>query len=1069
MSYDRQEGTFPLLRYPAPATLLAMGGGMTVASGNPSAGLATGDSDVVRVEILGSVRAWRGERQIAFSSPGQRTVLGLLSLAGGRPMPRAELVDALWDDSRPPPTATNVIQTHVKNLRRLLEPDRRSHTRSVVLPRVGDGYALGVPAQHLDLLLFRELASAAAEARRRDDLADAARLWQRALALWRGAPLVDVPSLARYPKVVALVEERRAAVCRYGEVMIALGRTADVLPALEEAVAISPLDETAQGLLIRAHHAMGRRDRAVAAFRDARERLVEELGVEPGPDLTSVYRAALRSPDQTTPARRAERPPTPKPRPPAPAQLPADVSGFIGRSAELSMLDRLLRPRAERSAPAPVPTVVLSGTAGVGKTALALHWGHRVRPRFPDGQLYVNLRGYDINQPMPPQEALAGFLRALGVPGPEVPFDLDECAARYRSELDGRRMLIVLDNAASVDQTRPLLPGSPSCSVVVTSRDTLAGLVARHGADRVELDLLSAADAVDLLWRTLGERVARESEAAATLASRCARLPLALRVAAELVLTRPAVPLAVLVGELADQQRRLHLLDAGGDPRTGVRTVLSWSYQQLPPAAARAFRMLGLHPGPDIDRYAAAALFGTAPEPARELLDTLARVHLVRPEGDHRYGFHDLLRAYAAECAATDESATALTAALDRLFDYELFAATAAMDTLYPAERHRRPRAARQPVEPAPFPDPPAAREWLDTERAGLVATSVRAAECGRPDHAVRMTLSVLRYLESGGYFAEAERMHEHALVAARGAGDPVAEAHLLTGLAVMCAQQGRYVPSIERLGQAVALCREHGDSAGEARALGNLGHVQQRQGRYREAAEALRAALLLCQRVGDPAGEARAAGNLGHVLLRQGAHREAAVNLRRAALLCRRIADTTGEAYALASLGDLHLRNGRLLTAAGRYLRSLALFEAVGDPAGEALALDGLGRVRLRQGDHTSALSAIGQALTQLRQVGDRAGEASSTNSLGEALHRLGQVVRARSPHVTALTLAAEIGDPYEQARAHAGLARGYQTTGDRERALTHWSSANALYLKLGVPEVAESREQLTILGHRS
>ncbi|MDG4786595.1 tetratricopeptide repeat protein [Micromonospora sp. WMMD1102] len=1027
-----------------------------------------GGVDRVRLEILGPVRAWRGGHEIAFSAPGQRAVLGLLALAAGRPMPRAEIVDALWEGGEPPPSATNVIQTHVKNLRRLLEPDRRTHTASVVLPRVGDGYAVGVPARNLDLCVFRELAGAAAEAHRRDDLPGSVRLWQRALALWRAAPLVDVPSLAGHPKVVALAEERRAAVGRYGEVMIALGRAADVLPALEEVAASSPLDETAQALLLRAYHALGRRDRAVAVYRTARSRLVDELGVEPGPELAAAYRDALRAAEPTgpPPAPPAATRAGPDDPPPVPAQLPADVPGFSGRATELSRLDDLLAgSRRRRSG---VPVVVLAGTAGVGKTALALRWGHHARHRFPDGQLYVNLRGYDVDRPMPPQEALAGFLRALGVPGTEVPFELDECAARYRSELDGRRMLIVLDNAASVEQARPLLPGSASCAALVTSRDTLAGLVARDGAERIELGLLSSADSVELLWHTLGDRVAHEPTAAAALAERCAHLPLALRVAAELVLTRPTAPLSVLVAELADQQHRLRLLDAGGDPRTGVRAVLSWSYQQLPAATARAFRMLGPHPGPDVDRYAAAALFDTEPESARHLLDTLARANLVQPAGNHRYTFHDLLRAYATERCAADEPASTVDAALDRLFDYELAAVTAAIDTLYPAERHRRAPVDRPPVAPPPMPDPQVARGWLDAERPALVATAVRAAERGRSSHAVRLTLTLLRYLESGGYFAEAERMHTHALAAARQAGDRVTEAHLLTGLAVMYAQQGRYTPSTARLREAVALARENGDSAAEARALGNLGYVQQRQGRYDEAVEALRSALLLCRRVGDPAGETRAGGNLGHVLLRQGSYREAGVYLRTSIVLCRRIADATGEAYALTSVGELHLRGGRLLTAAGRHRRALALFEAVGDPAGKALALDGLGRVRLRQGDHEAALDLVEQALTLLRRVGERAGEASTTNSLGEILHLMGRQGPARTQHSTALSLATEIGDSYEQARAHAGLGRTYLAGGDHGRAETHRSSASALYRMLGVPEATGSGDESAHLDQR-
>jgi hypothetical protein len=351
-----------------------------------------------------------------------------------------------------------------------------------------------------------------------------------------------------------------------------------------------------------------------------------------------------------------------------PAQLPADVAAFTGRQDELAGLDQLLATvnRATGSATGltTVTTAAVSGTAGVGKTALAIRWAHRVRGQFPDGQLYVDLRGYDPEQPVLPAEALHGFLAGLGVPGPEIPSALDDRAARFRTETAGRRMLVVLDNAATVDQVRPLLPGSPTCFVLVTSRNSLPGLVARHGAVRLDLDLLPLEDAAALLSALLGSRVTAEPAAATTIALQCARLPLALRVAAEFAIAHPATPLGRIVEELADERRRLDLLDAGGDRYTAVRAVFSWSYRNLPAKTARAFRLLGRHPAPDLDPPAAADVMQTSLDGARQLLDQLASAHLIQHTGRNptetgRYGMHDLLRAYATQLASTEDPPTA--------------------------------------------------------------------------------------------------------------------------------------------------------------------------------------------------------------------------------------------------------------------------------------------------------------------------------------------------------------------------------------------------------------------------
>ncbi|MDQ3989328.1 MAG: tetratricopeptide repeat protein, partial [Actinomycetota bacterium] len=608
-----------------------------------------------------------------------------------------------------------------------------------------------------------------------------------------------------------------------------------------------------------------------------------------------------------------------------PAQLPADVDVFTGRTAELAELDHLLTFAPAQTDPTDaagenstaVVISAVSGTAGVGKTALALRWAHRIRTEFPDGQLYVNLRGYDPDQPLSPADALARFLRALGVAGADIPPEVDERAASYRSLLDGRRILIVLDNASSVEQVRPLLPGTPSALVVVTSRDSLAGLVARDGAQRLDLDLLPPQDAVALLGALIGGRVEAEPDAAATLAGQCARLPLALRVAAELAATRPATSLAQLVGELADEQRRLDLLDAGGDPRTAVRPVFSWSYLHLPAEATRAFRLLGLHPGPDFDLYAAAALTHISVEQAQHLLDLLARAHLIQTTGSNRYVMHDLLRAYATNLAADEDSEQERWAAVTRLFDHYLATAAAAMDTLHPHEQHRRPRIAPPATPTPPLADPAAARAWLDAERVTLTAVCAHTASRGWPGHTTGLARILFRYLEVGGHCPDALTIHTHALHAGRHAGDRAAQARALTSLGVVYWQQGYYPQAAEHHQQALAVSREIGYLAGEANALSNLGLVYRRQGHYRQAAEHHQQALALFREIGHRDGEANALGNLGTVYRRQGRYPQAVIHLQQALALSQEIGYHAGEAYALSSLGGVHRRQGRYPQAA--------------------------------------------------------------------------------------------------------------------------------------------------------
>jgi tetratricopeptide (TPR) repeat protein len=790
-----------------------------------------------------------------------------------------------------------------------------------------------------------------------------------------------------------------------------------------------------------------------------------------------------------------------------PAQLPADVSVFTGRVEELAELDCLLA--ASRSAPSGDSTAVVisavSGTAGVGKTALALRWAHRVRGEFPDGQLYVNLRGYDPGPPMSAGDALAGFLRALGLGGQDIPLEVDERAGAYRSLLAGRRMLVVLDNAADGGQVRPLLPGTSSCVVVVTSRDAMAGLVARDGARRLDLDLLPLGDAVALLRTLIGERVVAEPAAAVTLAGQCARLPLALRVAAELAASRPGAGLAELVAELADEQRRLDLFDAGGDSHTAVRPVFSWSYRHLSTPAARAFRLLGLHPGPDLDSYAAAALCATSRDQIQPLLDLLARAHLLAPMGHGRYGMHDLLRAYATHLAIAEDSEQEREAALTRLFDHYLATAAAAMDTLHPAEKHRRPRISLPTTPIPPVTEPTTARAWLDAERATLTAACGYTSAHGWSSHTTRLADTLFRYLETGGHYPDALTIHTHARHAAHHTRDRAAEAHALTNLGVIHLRQDRYQQAIDHLQQALtlarttgdrnsearaltnlgltfellgdyeqagdqhrqalALVREISDRAAEARTLSNLGIIDQRQGRYQQAGDQHRQALALAREISDRAAEAHTLSNLGAVERCQGHYGQATDHLQRALTLFGELGDRTGQAYTLDDLGVVDQRQGDYQQAAERHQRALTLFRELGDRSGEAYALDHLGVVDQRLGHYQQAGERFRSALALFGELGDRGGEARTRNDVGENYYATGQLAEARCAHTAALGMAAQIGDRYEQARAHDGLGSAHHAGGDREQARRHWREALTLYTGLSVPEAEDVRAQLAAL----
>ncbi len=985
--------------------------------------------------VLGAVEARVNGQPVDLGHARQRSVLGVLLVEAGRPVPVDQVIDRVWGEDAPQ-RAAGALYSYLSRLRRAV-----GVAPGVGMERRPGGYVLTADPQAVDLHRFRRLVTLA---RTSESDQAAAESFTQALALWRGEPFagLDTPWLNSTRHM--MLSERFAAELDRNDVLLRLGRHGELLPALSAAVAEHPLDERLAEQAMLALYRCGRQADADEQYRRIRRCLADELGSDPGAALRRLHERILAAdPSLAAPVGGSAAPDHQVAAPaPVPAQLPADVRAFTGRTGELAALDRLLSPlnADDPTLPTAVTIALLSGTAGVGKSALAVRWAHRVRDAFPDGQLYVNLRGYDAEQPVAAADALAGFLTALGVRGPEIPLETDERAGRYRSELAGRRMLVLLDNASSVEQIRPLLPGTGSCLVLITSRDSLPGMVAVHGAERVNLDLLPLPDAVGLLRRLVGARVNREPSAAADLAAACARLPLALRIAAELAAARTDVSLAELVAELHDHQRPLDLLDAGGDPRAEVRAVFSWSYENLPADAARAFRLLGMQPGVSVHVDAAAALTGSGTAEARRLLGLLTRASLIQACGGGRYGMHDLLRAYAAELATVHDPMPDREAALTHLFDHYLAGSVAAMNALYP------------PATPA-VGDPDAARSWIEAERPNLAATCIYGAAHGWHRHTIALADTLFRYLDAGGPVAEAVTVTAAAVAAARAAGDPDGQARALTNLGRLYRRQGRLDRAAETYRQALTLYAGLGDRAAEAGALRNLGSVHWRQGHYRQAAEHYQQALTLYRELGDEAGQADALVRLGLVDERLGNEERAAERLEPALELFARLGDQFSEAYVFSLLSRLRNRRDDLELAAVHLEQSLAVVRQAADRTGEAYVLTDLAAVHARRGRLAEAAGHLRQALLLHRRIGDRASEAEALNDLGQVLRARGDAAEARLEHGEALALAGEIGDRYEQARAHDGIAAAYQVAGDPERARPHREQAGRLFADLAVP----------------
>ena len=799
----------------------------------------------VVVALLGPVEIGpAGGVMMPVSQPRLRVLLGLLGVAGGRVVAAEALVDGVWGEECSPGREKN-LHALVYQLRRrltVLEPEPEPEQGGTRLARAGTGYRLILGPGELDVTVFGDLAGRGRETARAGDAAAARELFGQALGLWRGAALADAaPLCPRLAGEAARLEELRLAVTeeRVGCDLM-LGRHGEMAGELAGLAAEFPLRERLAGLLMTALYRCGRRGEALAAFEAARRVLAGELGLDPGPELAGLQAQVLADdPVLAAPAPAAlpggaalaaAEGPAQKV---VPRQLPAGAAFFAGREAELKQLGELLdQADGEGAADEAGGAVVISavaGMAGVGKTALAVHWARKVAGRFPDGQLYVNLRGYDAEgAPVTPEEVTGWFLAALGVPAFQIPAEAQARCGLYRSVLAGRRVLIVLDNARDAAQVRPLLPGSPGCLVVVTSRSALAGLAAAEGARPLRLGPLGAQEGVRLLAARLGpERVAAEPTAVTELTARCGHLPLALAVMAARAAADPGLPLRVLAAQLAGAAGaepaaggraaagagagRLEALETG-DPATSLGQLLSWSYRQLSPAAAQIFTLLGVHCGPDITVPAAASLAGVPRAEAGRALAELAGASLAAEHRPGRYVLHDLVRAYAAGLARQALGEAGIRAALERSLDH--YVHTVAVLYVFGVIRTITVAPPVPGVLPEQLAGDAATQDWLQAEHQVLLQATVQAAAAGLVTRAWQLFASQAYTLGGQGYRADIRDVGQAVLAAAEAAGDQVALGwtHETIGRSGMFTGAGH-----EDLARALDHFRRAGDLSGQA------------------------------------------------------------------------------------------------------------------------------------------------------------------------------------------------------------------------------------------------------------
>jgi tetratricopeptide (TPR) repeat protein len=900
----------------------------------------------------------------------------------------------LWENGPPPTGGRNQIHGLVKGIRKKLAGSKATGPEATGLKVIETlserGYRLNSPPATVDLLRFNQEVSEGEQALREGSLAESANRLRAALRLWRGRALEGVDGRFAENAATRLEERRRQVRKRRMDISLRLGQAEEIVAELMQMVHENPWDEAFPLQLMLALVGSGRSAQALTEYEKFRQALDAELDVPPGTDLTKAYHAIrsgasieqLLETFVSLPAAGSVMTPPPGDTL-TPCQLPADDPNFVGRSNEIEKLNRGL-PTTQAEPTAGAAAIV--GPAGVGKTALALHWAHRVRDQFPDGQLYVDLCGYSSRQQMHPVEALRLMLYALGIPHDDSHHDEDVLVGEYRSQLDGKRMLILLDNAANADQVRPLLPGSPGCLAVVTSRNTLSGLSVRHGVRSVELKVLSVGESMALLRRVVGTSpVDREPDAAAQLVRQCARLPLALRIMAERAAHHPRLPLADLTTQLDGTHRLDTLATPDGDDTAAVRPVLSWSYRNLPVGAAHMFRLLGLHAGPDISIPAVASLADVTLQKAGQTLDTLKNYYLL---DDHqgRYRFHDLLRFYAHECS-TEVNGRDCEAAITRELTWYLHTAAAADKLLLPRTFRVTLSGSESPtVQPLSFTDRQCALEWCVKERINLVAAVQQAFDHRMDDIAWRIPAALwgffYLYKPWKAWFATGRI----ALDAARRLGDRYGEAWSFHSLGTAYWSVRAYGDATSHHRQALAIWREIEERWGEAVTLNNLAVAYAEQRLTEDATACFQQALEIRREIGDKRGQAQTLSNLGKFHREQGNPDKSTAFFQQALKLQRALDEQYGMGATLGNLAGIYVDVQKFQLAIKYYQKAVTVMREIGDRQGVAETLHNLGNAQRCDQQPDAARKSLKRAAALFKYLGDSA----KANEVIEALTEL-------------------------------------------------------------------------------
>ncbi|MEU3659343.1 BTAD domain-containing putative transcriptional regulator [Streptomyces sp. NPDC032940] len=962
-------------------------------------------SAALRFGVLGPVRAWRGDESLATGSPQQRALLAALLLREGRTATAAELIDALWGEE-PPSQALAALRTYASRLRKILAPG--------VLVSESGGYAVrGLENGALDLSLAQDLAADAEKARAAGDLSGAREVLGRALALWDGEALAAVPGPYAQAQRVRLEEWRLQLLETRLDLDLEQGCHAEAVSELTALTAAHPLRERLRELLMLALYRSGRQAEALAVYADTRRLLADELGVDPRPGLRELQQRILRAdPALAEPSAPAAESAT---APVRPAQLPASVPDFTGRSAFVRELSEVLGS-ASGAEGRVMAVSALAGIGGVGKTTLAVHVAHRARAAFPDGQLYVDLQGAGARA-AEPETVLGSFLRALGTADSAIPDSLEERAALYRSVLDGRRVLVLLDNARDAAQVRPLLPGTDGCAALVTSRVRMVDLA---GAHLVDLDVMSPDEALALFTRIVGEeRVASERKAALDVVGACGFLPLAIRIAASRLAARRTWTVSVLAAKLADERRRLDELQAGD---LAVKATFELGYGQLEPAQARAFRLLGLADGPDISLAAAAALLDLPAEDTEDLLECLVDTSLVESAAPGRYRFHDLVRLYARACAERDEHPPGeRAAALSRLLDFYLATAAGVYAIERPGDR------LVDGLEPTEYPgltftEGSAALDWLYSEAAPLLACVRQAAGTDRLRRAVDLLWAAKDLTESGANSHQYETTARAMCEATAAGGDPRAEGRARTTLTNVLLVSGRIQQAAEQAELAMTLAESARDTTAVSWVANDRGLISLHQGRYADGQVFLEQAIAGYRAADNRAGEALSLCNLSRAHLGMG-------NTAKAVAIAHRGLTAQLDIGRTMRLANGHFTLGIALTGAGRHTDALGQFS-------DALRIFEDHRQRLWQGTTNFRMAQVHLSAQCPAQAAQHAEQALALGCIGGD--------RMRGVVLTLL------------GRALAGL-------GQADRARACWQDALSLFQQCGAPEADEARALLS------